>query len=224
MFMRWVGIRTTTIVRTSSRSAWVTSSRSARCFGIPGALLACLAFASADPAAAKVFFAQDEALERAFPGADRVEETNYILKPAQIDAIEKGARSRLPGELITIFTGWKDGRVTGYAQIEIHQVRTLPEAFMIVLSPEGEVTQVLVLAFYEPLGYLPRERWYEQFVGASRESDLRLGWDIHGVSGATLSARAATASTRRFLAAYDILNLDPEAELPRRPQAAQNEE
>jgi len=174
-------------------------------FGIPGALLACLAFASADPAGAKVFFAQDEALERAFPGADRVEETNYILKSAQIDAIQKQARSRLPGELLTIFTGWKDGRVLGYAQIEIHQVRTLPEAFMIVLSPTGEVTQVSVLAFYEPLEYLPRESWFEQFLGVSTKDDLRLGWDIHGVSGATLSARAATASVRRFLAAYDVL-------------------
>ena len=211
----------------SSSWVWVTSSRSTHRFGIPGALLACLAFASADPAGAKVFFAQDEALERAFPHADRVEETNYILKSAQVDAIEKGARSRLPGELLTIFTGWKDGRVTGYAQIEIHQVRTLPEAFMIVLSPPGEVTRAVVLAFYEPLGYLPRERWYEQVIGASRESDLRLGWDIHGVSGATLSARAATASTRRFLAAYDVLiarPAEPGGESPSRPQAAQNAE
>ncbi|MED5260834.1 MAG: FMN-binding protein [Myxococcota bacterium] len=205
-------------------SSWVsvTSSRSTHRFGIPGALLACLAFASADPAGAKVFFAQDEALERAFPGADRVEETNYILKSAQVDAIEKGARARLPGELLTIFTGWKDGRVLGYAQIEIHQVRTLPEAFMIVLSPTGEVTRVLVLAFYEPLGYLPRERWYEQFLGVSKKDDLRLGWDIHGVSGATLSARAATASVRRFLAAYDVLIAEPGKsadESPSLPQA-----
>ena len=171
--------------------------------------------------------AQDEALELAFPGADRVEETNYILKPAQVEAIQKRSRSRLPGELLTIFTGWKDGQVLGYAQIEVHQVRTLPEAFMIVLSPTGEVTQVRVLAFYEPLGYLPRERWYEQFVGASRKDDLRLGWDIHGVSGATLSARAAAASTRRFLAAYDILILDraePASEPSVRRPAAQNAE
>ena len=185
-------------------------------------MLACLAFASADPAGAKVFLAQDEALKRAFPGADRVEETNYILKPAQVEAIQKQARSRLPGELLTIFTGWKDGRVTGYAQIEIHQVRTLPEAFMIVLSPTGEVTQVHMLAFYEPLEYLPRARWFDQFLGVSRKDDLRLGWDIHGVSGATLSARAATASVRRFLAAYDVLIAEPTEpadKSPDRPRA-----
>ena len=190
-------------------------------------LLACLAFVSADSAGAKVFFAQDVALERAFPGADRVEETNYILKSAQVDAIEKQARSHLPGELLTVFTGWKEGRVMGYAQIEIHQVRTLPEAFMIVLSPTGEVTQVRVLAFYEPLEYLPHERWFEQFLGVSKKNDLRLGWDIHGVSGATLSARAATASVRRFLAAYDVLiaaTAKPGYESSSRPRAAQDAE
>ena len=98
---------------------------------------------------------------------------------------------------------------------------------MIVLSPTGEVTQVRVLAFYEPLDYLPRERWFEQFLGVSRKNDLRLGWDIHGVSGATLSARAATASVRRFLAAYDVLIADPAEpgeESSSRPQAAQSAE
>ena len=163
----------------------------------------------------------------AFPGADRVEETNYILKAAQIQAIQKQSRSRLPGELLTVFTGWKDGRVTGYAHIEVHQVRTLPEAFMIVLSPTGEVTQVRVLAFYEPLEYLPHERWFKQFLGASKKNDLRLGWDIHGVSGATLSARAATASVRRFLAAYDVLivaTAKPGYESSSRPEAAQSAE
>ena len=192
-------------------------------FGIPAVLLACLAFASADPAGAKVFHAQDEAIELAFPDADRVEEKNYILKPAQVEAIEKHSRSRLDGELLTIFTGWKDGQAIGYAQIEIHQVRTLPEAFLIVLSPAGEVTLVRVLAFYEPLEYLPGERWFRQFLGASGKSDLRLGWDIHGVSGATLSARAATASVRRFLAAYEVLIARPKAEganSSSRPEAA----
>ena len=188
---------------------------------------ACLCFAPANFAGAKVFHAQDEAIALAFPGADRVEETNYILKSAQVEVIEKLSRSQLEGEIFTVFTGWKDGQVMGYAQIEIHQVRTLPEAFMIVLSPGGEVIQVRVLAFYEPLEYLPRENWFRQFLGVSRENDLRVGWDIHGVSGATLSVRAATSSVRRFLAAYEVLIAGPKARreaAPSGPEASKETE
>ena len=39
------------------------------------------------------------------------------------------------------------GRVLGYAVIDVHNVRTLPEAFMVVLSPEGEVRSLRLLAF-----------------------------------------------------------------------------
>jgi len=148
---------------------------------------------------------QQEAVEVAFPAADRVEEANYILKPAQTQAIQKLSRSRLEGELVTVFTGWKGEELLGYAQIDVHQVRTLPEAFMTVLSPGGEVTSAQVLAFYEPLEYLPSERWFRQFFGVSKRDKLRLGYDIHGVSGATISARVMTESVRRFLAIYQVL-------------------
>ena len=191
----------------------VTSSRGTRRFGIPGALLACLAFASA-PAGAKVFLSQQEAIEAAFPAADRVEETTTILKAAQKEAIEKLSRSRLEGELVTVFTGWKGEEILGYAQIDVHQVRTLPEAFMTVLSPGGEVTSAQVLAFYEPLEYLPSERWFRQFFGVSKRDKLRLGYDIHGVSGATISARVMTESVRRFLAIYQVLIEPARAEKP----------
>ena len=189
--------------------AWVTFSRSLLRFGIPGALCACLAFAPL-PAGAKVFLAQDEALALAFPGADRVEERVFFLKPSQKQAIEKQSRSDYEGELTTVFVGWQGGEVVGYAQIDVHRVRTQPEALLIVLSPRGSVIATRVLAFHEPLDYLPTGHWFRQFVGASGEDDLRVGRDIHGVSGATLSAQAAVASVRRFLAIYQVL-LQPAA-------------
>jgi Na+-translocating ferredoxin:NAD+ oxidoreductase RnfG subunit len=81
----------------------------------------------------------------------------------------------------------------------------VPEAFMVVLSPAGEVRSLRVLAFHEPLEYKPTDRWYRQFDDRSIESPLRVGGDVHGVVGATLSARATTRGVRRALAFYEIL-------------------
>jgi Na+-translocating ferredoxin:NAD+ oxidoreductase RnfG subunit len=165
-------------------------------------LLAAFAAVSAD---AKVFYSRSEALELAFPDAEEVASNTFILDDDQVARIESLAKCDLDSKLVKIYTGKRDGKVIGYALIDIHNVRTLPEAFMVVLNPEGEVRSLRVLAFHEPLEYKPTNRWYQQFDNQSIEAPLRVGGDIHGVVGATLSTRATTRGVRRALAYYEVL-------------------
>ena len=108
--------------------------------------------------------------------------------------------------LIRFYTGYGPGdAVVGYALIDIHNVRTLPEAFLIVLSPLGEVERLRVLAFHEPIEYLPPERWLDQFSGTRGNAPLRVGRDVHGIAGSTLTAYAVTGGIRRAIALYRVL-------------------
>ena len=160
---------------------------------------------------AKVFLSQREALELAFPDADRIETDTRVLSREQVEAVERSARSKLDSRIAKFYAAWRDDKVTGYAFIDVHTVRTLPEAFMVVLEPDGATRSVQVLAFHEPLDYLPTDRWYKQFEARSLAAPLRLGRDIHGIAGATLSARAVTSSVRRVLALFRVVMKD---ELP----------
>ena len=169
------------------------------------ALAALALLLPAAPGTAKVFHSRSEALKIAFPDAERIEDQTYVLSDAQVERIGAIARSPLDSRLVKIYTGLRGGDVLGYAVIDVHNVRTMPEAFMVVLTPEGSVRSVRVLAFHEPLDYLPTHRWYDQFDEKSLASPLRLGGDIHGVVGATLSARATTRGVRRALAFYRVL-------------------
>ena len=164
-------------------------------------MLLCLA-ASAD---AKVFYSREEALALAFPDADRIDSQALLLGDDQARRVEDLSRAELESRLVRIYTGFRGGEVQGYALIDVHNVRTLPEAFLIVLSPQGEVRALRLLAFHEPLEYMPREGWYEQFRDKSLADALRLGGDIHGIVGATLSSRATTLGVRRALALYDVV-------------------
>ncbi len=171
-------------------------------------LLLCAALllaAPARPAAAVVFYSRSEALALAFPGAERVDGRTYLLRDDQVARIEELSRSRLESKLVKIYTGLRGEEVLGYAVIDVHNVRTLPEAFMVVLTPQGTVRSLRVLAFHEPREYLPTDRWYEQFEEKSLQAPLRLGGDVHGVVGATLSAQATTRGVRRALALYEVL-------------------
>lgn len=161
------------------------------------------------PAGATVFLAKDEALALAFPGAERIEERVFILTDAQKAEVERQARAPLESQLWTLHVGWKGTEVLGYAVIDSHVVRTMPETFMVVIDPTGTLRRVDVLAFNEPPEYLPTARWIEQFPGHRLDDDLKLGAGVQGITGATLSARAMTAGVRRALALFAVLVQGP---------------
>ena len=162
-------------------------------------------------ARAKVFYSRNEALALAFPDADRIEDESILLSDEQASRVEQLAKSRLESRLVQIHRGYRGSELLGYAFIDVHTVRTLPEAFLVVLSPEGSVRTVRVLAFHEPLEYMPSARWYQQFEQKTIAAPLRLGGDVQAIVGATLSSRAATEGVRRALALYQVLVAHPES-------------
>jgi hypothetical protein len=104
----------------------------------------------------------------------------------------------------------RDGVLLGYAVIDSHIVRTLPEAFMAVLGPDGTVQRVVLLAFYEPPEYRPPERWLRQFEGRRLDTDgWRVGRDIHGISGATLTTHALRDAVRKITALHAVVMSPP---------------
>jgi len=169
------------------------------------ALIVALGGGLAAPARAKVYLSRSEAVAWAFPDADHVEEQAHVLSEAQVRRVEALARAPVTTRIVKLYTGWRDGAVTGYALIDIHTVRTLPEAFLVVLTPEGAVRSLRVLAFHEPPEYLPAERWLEQFHGRRVADDLDVGGAIHGIAGSTLSSRAVSGAVRRSLALRQVL-------------------
>ena len=156
-------------------------------------------------ASAKVFASRNAALAEAFPEATRIDRDTRIVRRAEhakITAITKDTNSP---KVVVLHTAWQDDVLLGYAHVDVHNVRTKPEAFLIVLTPEGVVRSVRILAFHEPLDYLPTENWYGQFLGKTGQDRLRVGGDVHGVVGATLSAQAAADGVRRMLAYWEVL-------------------
>lgn len=161
------------------------------------------AFATA--AAAKVHYAKSEALQLAFPGAERVESKTFFLTDEEKSRIEDLGKAPLESKLVVVHVGDKDGAPIGYAFIDSQVVRTLPETMLIVVSPEGSVAKLLLLAFNEPPEYEAPERWLEQFPGRTLGPELRVERDIHGIAGSTLTAHAVTTAVRRSLALFQVL-------------------
>jgi hypothetical protein len=155
-------------------------------------------------ARAEVFYAKDEALALAFPEGTTVQSRTAILTDAQVDVC-KAKNVDVGSKLFTYYTGTRDGKVVGYAVIDSHVVRTLPEAFMAVLSPDGAVQKVVLLAFYEPPEYAPSAKWLQQFEGKQLDGGWRVGGDVHGIGGSTLTAHAMAGAVRKIVFLFDLV-------------------
>lgn len=158
---------------------------------------------AAQNAAGTIYYGKKEALELAFGKGAQVDMQPLFLTDAQVAKIEQLARAKMESKLFTFYVGRREGELLGYAAIESHTVRTKPETLLIVLGPTGELKQVHVLAFHEPPEYQPSQRWFAQMY-RQQLTELNLNYGIQGITGATLSSRAAVSSVRKVLAIYQV--------------------
>jgi Na+-transporting NADH:ubiquinone oxidoreductase subunit NqrC len=155
---------------------------------------------SAAPAYAVTYLSVAEAQQAIFPGA-QLTPTDVALTDAQRKAIEKasGVRVRNREEKV-----WK---VAGGGWLIVDQVLGKHEfiTYAVGLNADGSVKQIEIMDYRESYGSEVRDpRWRAQFVGRTDQSKLKLGDDIHNISGATLSCRHITDGVRRLLAFYDV--------------------
>jgi Na+-translocating ferredoxin:NAD+ oxidoreductase RnfG subunit len=169
----------------------------------PALLLLLLSF-FANPSFGKIFYSKDEAMELAFGKSAQIELLSLFPDKNDISKIEAAAHTKLESGLFTFYVGKNQGKILGYAAIETETVRTKPETILVVLTPEGDVRNVTLLAFHEPPEYQPPERWFEQFNNRPL-AEIEFNKSIQGISGATLSTRSALNSVRKVLAVYQIL-------------------
>ncbi|MFQ5706209.1 MAG: FMN-binding protein [bacterium] len=153
---------------------------------------------------AQMFKTQKQALEQAFPAPQRTARKVLFLTEGQKRRIEKLAKVKVDSKLITYYVGSDSLKVTGYAFFDMRVVRTKSVTFVVVLQSDGRVKYVEILAFHEPLDYLPTRRWLELFKSRLLSVGLWPKRDIANITGATLSARAITQGVRKTLAIYQV--------------------
>jgi hypothetical protein len=159
-------------------------------------------------AAAAAPASREEALARAFPGAT-VERRALVLTPAQRDRVKILSGEAPAEQLVVAYEATRDGRPTGTAYFDIHRVRTLPQAVLFVVDPEGRLAAVDVVAFGEPAEYRASPAWLGRLRGRVLDDELHLRRGVDGITGATLTAGATVKAARRVLAVHRVLRESP---------------
>jgi Na+-translocating ferredoxin:NAD+ oxidoreductase RnfG subunit len=154
---------------------------------------------------AKQFKTPEKALAEIYPNA-QIEVKNIVLSKEQQEEVQKLSGVKLDTRLVSWYLVKRGKEVIAYAYVDTHVVRTKPEVVLYTITPEGRLDVVEVLAFQEPLEYMPDEEWLKVFKGKElAPGTIRHRRDIPNITGATITARAITDNARKVLAIWQVL-------------------
>lgn len=98
----------------------------------------------------------------------------------------------------------KDGEKKKVAIIDTQPGRWGPVEFIIAMDLKPRILEVKVMSYQEKRGRpIARRSFMQQYVGKTSRSTLTVGRDITGISGATISSRAATFAVKKALVLYE---------------------
>ena len=147
-----------------------------------------------------------EALEVAFPGADKIKKDRVWLTKDQILAIEELNMYKIHETRFTFYTGIKNGKSMGSMLIDNIIGKSFPITFMTVLNTDGTVRDVEIMIYRESQGWeVKYDSFLSQFFGKDSSSDRR---KILTITGATLSVNALKLGVYKAMAAYEVLYLN----------------
>jgi hypothetical protein len=91
--------------------------------------------------------------------------------------------------------------LVGFALVRNGRGKDQPITFLVAMDPADRVADVDVLVYREPYGgEVAYESWRRQFRGRGAGDSLRVGREIRGIAGATISVNAVTLGVRRAVA------------------------
>ena len=146
----------------------------------------------------------DEAVRLLLPGSSTERETHLLVKSDREECAQLTGQKDI-GALVTRYVVRNGDDIAGYAYLDKHMVRTMPQTLMVAVDADGTLVGIKVLAFREPAEYMAREGWMQQFHGKQVKDELRMKKNIDGITGATLTSRAVTQCARRILVIHQVL-------------------
>lgn len=155
--------------------------------------------------------------------ADDLMTTKEFLKAALGDAAKKGKETIEIGEAdkeaikkkwdvetdksATFYFGRDEaGALLRGAVIVVQQGKEGPIRLGIGLAKDGKVEKVFILSFEEDRGKPAAEQTFlKQYVGKGPVSKLKIGDDVDGITGATITSKAVTDAVRKGIALWNTL-------------------
>jgi hypothetical protein len=151
------------------------------------------------PALARVYEQPKASIEAVFPDSEVQRRPVYLSKEEQKQLSGELGRE-LKSRFFTFYEARKGGKLQGYGTFHTEVVRTKEQTLFVAVDAQYRVKDVRLISFYEPDEYRPPDRWLKILKGKNLSDSIQPGKDLPAMSGATLTSRSTSQTTRMVLA------------------------
>lgn len=154
---------------------------------------------------AQLILSPFDALKMNFNENIVIQKKSILMSKAQAKEVQQRAKVKLNTKIYKTFKVSQDDKLLGYGILVIQKVRTKTSAILSIITPDGILRAIEIVAFNEPTEYIPSKTWVNSFKDMPLDNTLKLGKKIPNITGATFSARSATDASRIALAIYELV-------------------
>ncbi len=161
------------------------------------------------PLSAQLLISPIDAMKLSFGEDVEISKKNILVTKSQIKIIEKNAKAKSKTKIFRVFKAMKNNEILGYGIILKRNIRTKSAVVLYIISKDSILKSIEIIAFNEPIEYIPSKTWIKQFEEIPTIKMLRVSRDIPTISGATMSARSIVDASRLAFAFYqEIIQKD----------------
>ncbi len=146
----------------------------------------------------------DRAIENCFGKSIRVEFDKLKIENELKKSIEKEVGQKFFSEEVYLYRIYSESDLIGYGLLDNVYGKSLPITFLVLYDYRGTILCSEIIKYREPYGgAVKNKEWNNQFKGKNVNSDLLVGKDINGISGATISVYSVTKGIKKLTLLLD---------------------
>ena len=139
----------------------------------------------------------------------KVWKDKHILKEEIIisDEIQKKLGFRVKDQ--SLYKIIVDNQLQGYLFLDSRKSKFDHFEYMVLFNKSLKIKKVNILVYREDYGgEICSSTFLKQFIGKNNHSKIRLGYDIQGISGATISSRSTVTGVKNITKKATILQTE----------------
>ncbi|MFA5232936.1 MAG: FMN-binding protein [Sulfurimonas sp.] len=155
------------------------------------------------PLSAKMLISPINAMNQSYGAKSKISEENILLTNIQAKKIQEESNVKLDSNIFKVFKAQLSGKTVGYGVLINRKIRSKNGVVLYLISSDSVLKSIEVIAFNEPMEYVPSKKWMSQFENVNSNTPLNLSKDIPTITGATLSAKSFVDGSKIAFALYN---------------------
>ena len=135
-----------------------------------------------------------------FPESISIEHSMYEIPKESINKIQNTTKQKFFRPELNLWTILSKDSTSYYAILDNVKGKSMPITFMVILDKNGSIINTSIIKYREAYGgEVGNERWLAQFVNRNNNSSYRVGKNIDGITGATISVNSLSKGIQKIV-------------------------